>query len=199
MTILAVAGLLAVIGFAVSTFAAFAAVALTVFAAGFSAVAAFSTAAAFVVTAFAATAGFATVAATVLAAFFATFTAAGFSIFAAFGGFFARAFVGHTTAFAVDTRRFVLAEAGATPSVASTDARQRKSASGAKHEERCSKHRRQALLHERSFTCSRGRPAGLAHRTQLYSIERKRVECGAPIAKHVGDVFQVIGERLVFV
>jgi hypothetical protein len=189
----AVVGLVTVIDFdAVTAFAALARLA---------AVAAFAVAAS-IATAFAAvTATFATVAATALA--FTAFSGASFtafasrSAFAGFAGFFAGAFIGETAAFAMDARRFVLAEAGAASSAASP-ARQCEGATGAQHEKSSGHHRRETLLYGGFSGCRGGRPASRAHRPQLHSVECKRVKRGAPVAKHVGDVAQVIGEVFVF-
>ncbi|HXC23875.1 MAG TPA: hypothetical protein VNU28_04765 [Solirubrobacteraceae bacterium] len=38
-----------------------------------------------------------------------------------------------------------------------------------------------------------------AHRPELHSIQRKRVERGASVAERVGEVLKVIGEAFVFV
>ncbi len=44
-----------------------------------------------------------------------------------------------------------------------------------------------------------GGPARAAHRPQLDPIERERVERGTPLAKHVGDLLEVIREALLVV
>ena len=192
----AVAGLVTVIAFAaVTSFAA--TTCLT-------AVAALAVAA-FVATAFATVTSFATVdAAFTTVAAFTAFVAATFAAFAAFApraaftGFFAGAFVGKAMAFAMNTRRFVLAEAGTARSTASST-RQRDGAAGADHEKSNGQHRRETLPDEGSPGCRGGRSARRAHRPQLHSVECERVERGTSIAQRVGDVPQVIGERFVFV
>jgi hypothetical protein len=199
MTSLAlVACLLATAAFAAVTVTAFAAVA------AFPAMAAFATSFAFAVAALVAATGFPVVAATIAAmaatAFaFACFAFATGFAFAARAAFFTRAFIDEAVAVAVHARRFVLTETGAARSISSTDARQRKRAAGTDHKESSGKHRCQPLPYERPLGCRGAGSAGRAHRPQLHSVERERIECGALTSKHVGHVLKVVGERLVFV
>ncbi len=95
--------------------------------------------------------------------------------------------------------RTVLVVAGAATTVfAIAAASQGQGAAHAEHEKSGCDQCCEALLHKRSLG-SRGGPAVRLHRPQLHSIECKRVELGAPVAKHVSDVPQVIGEVFVFV
>lgn len=93
----------------------------------------------------------------------------------------------------------VLMEAGTAASVfAVAAAGKRHRATRAEHEKADGEKCRETWLHRESLASLRGGLAGPAHRPQLHSIECKRVECGTPIAEHVGDVPQVIGETFVF-
>ena len=190
-------GLVAVTGFA--TVAAFAVIA------AFAAFAFPAVAAAFAATAFAA---FATVAFTA----FATFaTVAFFRLFAGtfvwnvttFAmhtrgrfGFFTRTFVWNAGAFAMHARWFVLVEACAASAATATGQGER--AAGAEHEKPDCEEARQALPEE-SLWLWGARALCRVHRAQLHSVECERVERGAPIAEHVCDVLEVIGEAFVFV
>jgi hypothetical protein len=95
--------------------------------------------------------------------------------------------------------RFVLMEAGAaTPVFAVAAAGQGQGAAHSKHQEAGREQGCETLLHERSLW-SRGGPAGRLHRPQLHSVECQRVKRGSPVAKHVGDVPQIVGEVFVIV
>jgi hypothetical protein len=93
--------------------------------------------------------------------------------------------------------RTVLVVAGApTPVFAIAAAGQCQRAAHAQHEKAGREKCCEALLHNRSLG-SRGGPADRAHRPQLHSIECKRVKRRASVAKHVGDMLEVIGETFV--
>jgi hypothetical protein len=106
--------------------------------------------------------------------------------------FFAGAFIGHTHAFAVDARGFVLVEARAARDAAATAAGQGQRAAGAEQQQGSRKQGREALPCESSFAPRGHAAARRAHRSQLDSIERKRIERGTLVAEHVGDVLEVI-------
>ena len=91
----------------------------------------------------------------------------------------------------------VVARAAA-PIFAVATAGQGQGAAHAKHQEAGREQGCEALLHKRSLW-SRGGPTGRLHRPQLHSVECQRVERRTPVAKHVGDVPQIVGEVFVFV
>jgi hypothetical protein len=106
--------------------------------------------------------------------------------------FFAGAFVGYARAFAVDARGFVLVEARAARDAAATAAGQGQRAAGAEQQQGSRQQGREALPCESSFAPRGHAAARRAHRSQLDSIERKRIERGTLVAEHVGDVLEVI-------
>jgi hypothetical protein len=93
----------------------------------------------------------------------------------------------------------VLVEAGTAASIfAVAAAGKRHRATRAEHEKADGEKCRETWLHRESLASLRGGLVGPAHRPQLHSIECKRVECGTPVAEHVSDVPQIIGEAFVF-
>lgn len=91
----------------------------------------------------------------------------------------------------------VVARAAA-PVFAVATAGQGQGAAHAKHQKAGREQGCEALLHKGSLW-SRGGPTGRLHRPQLHSVECQRVERRTPVAKHVGDVPQIVGEVFVFV
>jgi hypothetical protein len=191
-------GLVAVTGFAtVAGFAALAVIAFSAFA--FPAMAVAFAALAFAALAFAAFAfaafAFAAFAFSGLFAGAFVWNVTTFAMHAGGFGFFTRAFVWNAGAFAMHARWFVLVEACTAPAAATTGQGER--AAGAEHEKPDCEEGCQALPEE-SLGLRGARAPRRAHRAQLHSVERERVERGAPVAEHVCDVLEVIGEAFVF-
>jgi hypothetical protein len=100
----------------------------------------------------------------------------------------------------VFTRGAVLVEAGAARRAsAAVAAGQGQRATGAEGEKPGGHQCCHARSHKRSLVSWGGGSVRPAHRPQLDSVERERVQRGTPVAEYVGDPLQVVRETFVVI